>query len=85
MGVYYDLRVLHIFKGSPKTTLRLFSENSTGRFWLQDGSDYVLFVYEETFDPPIGVKLSADNCGNSADISHAQATIHALQTLSSGR
>ena len=83
-GAYYDVKVLQVFKGNPKSELRLFSENSTARFWLEVGSDYILFISEESFDPPIGVKLTADTCGNSAGINDAHATVHALQGLSKG-
>jgi hypothetical protein len=83
-GAYYDVKVLQVFKGNPKPELRLFSENSTGRFWLDVGFDYILFVSEESFDPPIGIKLTTDSCGNSAGINDAQATVRSLQGLSKG-
>lgn len=84
-GAYYDVKVLQVFKGSPKPELRLFSENSTARFWLDVGSDYILFVFEGSFDPPIGGELTIDNCGNSAAITNAQATVHSLEELSKSR
>jgi hypothetical protein len=83
-GVYYDVKVLQAFKGNPESELRLFSANSTGRFWLKVGFDYILFISEDSFDPPIGIKLTTDNCGNSAGIKAAQATVHALEGLSKG-
>jgi hypothetical protein len=52
-------------------TLRLFSEDSTGRFWFDVGSKHVLFVSEETFDPSIGQNLTVDTCGNSQPLSKA--------------
>ena len=84
VGAYYDVKVLQVFKGNPKPELRLFSENSTGRFSLNVGSDYILFISEDTFDRPIGVQLTVDNCGNSAAISNARTTLHSLQRLSGG-
>jgi len=39
-GAYYDVKVQQVFKGEPKPELRLFSENSTARFWLDVGYDY---------------------------------------------
>jgi hypothetical protein len=83
-GAYYDVKVLQVFKGNPKPELRLFSENSTGRFGLGIGFDYILFVSQENFDSPIGIKLTTDRCGNSAGINDAQPTVHALQGLSNG-
>jgi hypothetical protein len=81
-GVFYDVKVLQVFKGKPKPELRLFSENSTGRFWLNVGSEYVLFIFDGTFDPPVGLQLTSDNCGNSADVKDAKTTIRTLQGLS---
>ena len=54
LGAYYDVQVETPFKGKPPLDLRLFSENSTARFWFDVGSEHVLFVTEETFDQPIG-------------------------------
>jgi len=83
-GAYYDVKVLRVFKGNPKPELRLFSENSTGRFPLDVGYEYLLFISEDSFDPPIGAQLDIDNCGNSAPVENAHATIHTLQGFSGG-
>ena len=53
-GAWYDVQVTTTFKGKPPLRLRLFSENSTARFWLNKGERYLLFVTEEAFDPPVG-------------------------------
>ena len=82
IGAYYDVKVLQVFKGALKPELRLFSDNSTSRFWLDVGSDYLLFISDDTFDPPIGVQLTTDNCGNSAGIKDARATVRTLEALS---
>jgi hypothetical protein len=66
MGAWYDIQVTKTFKGKPRPRLRLFSENSTARFWLNKGERYLLFVTEEAFDAPVGRALTADACGNSA-------------------
>ena len=66
MGAWYDLRVTQRFKGEPPTHVRLFSENSTARFWLNEGERYLLFISDEVFDPPIRQAMTIDTCGNSA-------------------
>lgn len=66
MGAWYDVQVTMALKGTPPESLRLFSENSTGRFWLNTGEKYLLFVTEGTFDQPIDRALTLDTCGNSA-------------------
>ena len=65
MGAYYDVVVVERFKGKPPHRFRLFSENSTARFWLTKGKNYVVFVDNGTFDKPIKSALSVDTCGNS--------------------
>ena len=79
MGAWYDVQVTRTFKGKPPLRLRLFSENSTARFWLNKGQRYLLFVTEEAFDPPIGHALTADTCGNSAKVNHT--LLQQLQAL----
>jgi len=83
MGAYYDVDVIETFKGNPPKRLRLFSENSTARFWLDINSEVLMFVTEERFDPPVGLKPTLDNCGNSALVKKAQATIRTLRQLTS--
>ena len=82
MGVYYDVEVLKAFKGNPGARLRLFSENSTARFWLADGKAYLIFVTEEPFEQPIGRKLTIDNCGNSAALRTARSALRKVESLS---
>jgi len=65
LGAYFDVRVRRSFKGNPPSRLRLFSSNTTGRFFLTKGQSYVLFVTTGKFDPPIGRSWTVDNCGNS--------------------
>lgn len=71
LGAWYDLKIVRSFKGRSRTRLRLFSENSTARFWLNKGERYLLFMNMESFDPPVGRALTIDNCGNSAESAHA--------------
>jgi hypothetical protein len=70
IGAWYDVQVTRTFKGRPPLRLRLFSENSTARFWLNKGERYLLFVTEEVFDPPVRHALTVDTCGNSAKTNH---------------
>jgi hypothetical protein len=86
MGAFYDLRVETIFKGNPPSTLRVFSENSTARFWLLPGEEILAFVSTGAFDPPVGRQLTLDTCGNFAFFPRAQRLIPAvLKAAQSGR
>ncbi len=81
-GAWYDIGVTKTFKGKPSLRLRLFSENSTARFWLNKGERYLFFVTEEPFDAPIGRALTADTCGNSARVN--RALLQKVQSLAPG-
>jgi hypothetical protein len=82
MGAYYDVEVLQAYKGLPARLLRLFSENSTARFWLDVRGEYVLFITESDFDQPVGQQLTIDTCGNSSSLKKGQATLRAIEKLS---
>lgn len=81
MGAFYDVKVLHVFKGRPSSRLRLFSENSTGRFWLFVGKEYLLFVTRDTFDKPVDSQLTIDNCGNSALLPKGDKTLRQVERI----
>ncbi len=84
IGAFYDVKVTHSFKGTAPGTLRLFSSNSTARFWLFVGDDVLLLVTEEQYEAPIGKVLTLDTCGNSAMTDKAQDLLHELQKLEDG-
>ena len=83
MGAWYDVYVTRTFRGQPPSHLRLFSENSTARFWLNKGERYLLFVGDEAFDGPIRQAMTIDTCGNSAKFSRTLA--HRLERQSARR
>ena len=74
-GTDSEIRVLKVFKGSPKQLTRVFSENSSGRFPLAVDIPYILFVHE------VHGRLVVDNCGNSIRSSDAQTLVSKLETL----
>jgi hypothetical protein len=80
-GAYYRLQVVTAFKGRPPAYLTIFSENSTARFWLELGSEHVLFLTEETFEDPIGKRLTMDTCGNSKPLPKADTLLRDIKVL----
>jgi len=84
MGAYYDVQVTKIFRGRPTAVVRLFSQNSTARFWLDVGQAYVMFVSDGDFDGPIGKSLTIDTCGNSRSLSGSVTSLGQLQSLLNG-
>ncbi len=84
-GAVYEIKVLRVIKGRPGPKVALFSENSTARFWLEIGGEYLLFISEETFDDPIGRRLTIDTCGNSATVAAAKEVLKLLGDTGKGR
>jgi hypothetical protein len=80
LGAYYDVSVSRVFKGRPGARLRLFSENTTARFSLERGRQYLLFVSADTFEI-IGAQPTIDPCGNSAPLDTAQDALRVVQQL----
>lgn len=84
-GAFYDVRVQQSFKGAAPKHVRLFSENSTARFWLKTGRSYVLFVTTERFapvqGPRVGLQLTIDTCGNSTEVAAGAGLMAELQQL----
>jgi len=78
-GDTYRVVPTHVFKGSAKGSVELFSENSTGRFPMQPNREYLLFVYADHG------RLIADNCGNSDLMSRARKAAAEVARLSGER
>jgi hypothetical protein len=75
-GTTYRIGIEHIFRGQTTETVLLFSENSSGRFRMQVGRKYILFVSAEKGT------YSVDNCGNSIDVEHGGVVIDSVRKLS---
>ena len=74
-GTTYVVVVKEALKNNPPKAIRLFSENSSGRFPVQIGETYLLFVYEA-----LGRRM-VDNCGNSVLASSTSSALSAVRSL----
>jgi|GEM_PF-860456 len=85
----YTVQVLEIFKGRPQRTIRLLSENTSSRFFMDIGKTYLLFVSHSSMTETAGQeRLPAgyiDNCGNSAPAKDAEPAIKTVRDLSKAR
>ncbi|MFO1255684.1 MAG: hypothetical protein U1E37_08455 [Sphingomonadaceae bacterium] len=83
IGAYYSVSLVWAYKGRPPPQMRLFSENSTARFSMRVGKEYVVFITKEEFNRPVGMALTVDTCGNSpVQMSRASRLIARLKRLS---
>ena len=46
LGTSFDVEVLETFNGPAPKRVRLFSENSTARFYIEIGDEHLLFMDE---------------------------------------
>jgi hypothetical protein len=85
----YEVEVLKVFKGKPPHRIRLQSENTSGRFPMDRGKEYLLFVSHSPVVEMAGKeKLPGDyvdNCGHSGSIEEAGAAIRAVQDFSGAK
>jgi len=68
----YTARVLRQLKGTPLKTIELYSENTSGRYPMDVGEKYLLFISEDKH-PWI------DNCGHSAPLWQSSATLRQVE------
>lgn len=76
-GTEYVVEVDETFRGQARDTIRLYSENSSGRFPMTIGETYVLFVSVAE-----GERLSIDDCGHSGLVKEAAAVVDDVRRLS---
>lgn len=83
-GGFYDgddntVQVQEVFKGKPKKTIVIFSENSSGRFPMDVGKTYIIFLHYYSG------RYQIDNCGNSGLLTENQETITSIRALKKGK
>jgi hypothetical protein len=72
----YQVKILKTYRGPVRHMLKIRSENDSGRFLMQKGQKYVLFV--RVFEGHFVI----DNCGSSGLLSDAKDTIDAINQIS---
>ncbi len=76
-GTTYTLHVEEMLRGSRQKTVRIFSENTSGRFPLQVGASYLIFAHKELD------RLQVDNCGNSGEVPERTEALALLRAMKS--
>jgi hypothetical protein len=75
-GTMYRVTVEKLFRGKVPPKTLIFSENSTGKFPMEKGHKYLLFLSTENG------RLVVDNCGNSALLSNNDELVQQVTLLS---
>ncbi|MDE1953754.1 MAG: hypothetical protein KGJ16_13400 [Betaproteobacteria bacterium] len=79
LGTAYTVQVSHTYRGTPVKELVVFSENNSGRFPMELGVSYVLFLHKA------GANLEADYCGNSGQVANKQKVLATLAAMARAR
>jgi hypothetical protein len=81
----YTIRVIDVFKGKVGQLLELISENTSGRFPMNIGKKYLLFVSTSRVRDslqPSGLETYVDSCGNSGTLDEKKAELEAVRRMS---
>jgi hypothetical protein len=74
-GTVYSVRVEEALHGELPDTVEVFSENTSGRFPMDVGTRYLLFVYTN-----LG-RTMVDNCGNSGPVASTTEVLKRVRRL----
>jgi len=80
-GTFYSVEVVEVLKGRPSHKLQLYSENSSGRFPMDVGVQYVIFADYGEFEGIHGQQLGVNPCGNSAPLPKGNKTLATVRRL----
>ena len=74
-GTAYSVRVDEVLQGKLPDSIEVFSENTSGRFPMDVGRKYLLFLYR------VLGRTVVDNCGNSGLLSVRAAVVDTVRRL----
>jgi hypothetical protein len=80
-GTFYSVEVVEALKGSAPRRLKVYSEESSGRFPMRIGVQYVIFAGSGTFEGISRQQLAINNCGNSAPLPKGDKTLERVRRL----
>ena len=84
-GTNYRVTVSEILQGEKMKNITLFSENSSGRFPMTVGENYLVFASVEHGLLPGHPVLAINNCGNSGLLSEVQPKLKEVRLLTKKR
>lgn len=81
IGTYYTIRITEVLKGNPQKLIRLYSENSSGRFPMKVGVPYLLFAHKEVFEGITGERFAINSSGNSGTVKESAKALVRVREL----
>jgi hypothetical protein len=80
-GTFFTVRIAEVLKGAPPELIELYSENSSGRFPMEIGEPYLLFLSDQSFAGIHGLRLAVDSAGNSNRVGVATRALDVARVL----
>jgi hypothetical protein len=77
-GTTYTIHVEEMLRGSRSKNVRIFSENTSGRFPMQAGASYLILAYRNLD------RLQVDSCGHSGEVSGKTKALALLRKMKTG-
>ncbi len=71
----YSVRITQVIRGKVPALIDIRSENDSGRFWMDLGRAYLLFLSRDKSNDA----FSVDSCGNSGLLAESGAALHLLE------
>ena len=71
----YSVRITRAIRGKVPALIDIRSENDSGRFWMDLGREYLLFLSRDKSNNA----FSVDSCGNSGLLAESGAALHLLE------
>jgi hypothetical protein len=81
-GINYQLSVSESLKGNPKSMVRVFSENSSGRFPMVIGEPYLVFTSMTPGTFAGSPVYTISYCGNSGELAKKKKALSLARVLS---
>ncbi|MBI3902578.1 MAG: hypothetical protein HY306_06495 [Nitrosomonadales bacterium] len=82
VGTRYLVHVKEILKGKPKQRFSLYSENTSSRFPMEIGQNYLVFTSLGVFEELQEKQPFIDSCGNSGLLNKSGKAISIVRKLS---
>jgi len=77
VATIYSVRVEKVLKGRLPGSIKLRTENDSGRYAMGVGEKHILFL--RPLPPKLGAGYYADSCGNSSTLPGGEAVVKAVQ------
>jgi hypothetical protein len=77
----YTIQIERVLKGHIPSQIRLYSSNTTARYWMEVGESHILFLTREWKENRNFADYFVDNCGNSSTLPRGDAVLKQVEEI----